>query len=212
MANIFELEQQYLEEFNLLESMYEDSEGEITKDIEEQEKKLAISKDQLETKFLAYYYRRSKLIAYNKMLKERMEELKALADKNSKSIDRLEGVMGDAIKLFGTEFGKSGSKELIINGERFTGGFSSKIEVDDDFDIKQYIRKEFKLTLNTDEYDKLYKWFEANINVPVAVLHEATSKKTLNADIKAAISKKDDDKDKLKTDKARIVKTFKFKK
>tara|TARA_R110000868_G_scaffold88938_1_gene247803 strand:+ start:719 stop:1210 length:492 start_codon:yes stop_codon:yes gene_type:complete len=96
MKNIFQIKEHYID---ILRVIYE-AEGEITPEIENE---LNITESEFQEKAINYAYIIKKLETDNLVIEAEIKRLKVIKDKNAAIIEKLEGRVVDAMKLFGAD-------------------------------------------------------------------------------------------------------------
>ena len=113
--------------------------GEITPEIEQQ---LAITKDQLEHKSMAYLSVITQKDAFNELISNEIKRLQTLKKQNDNVLSRLKENLLNAVLMFG---------EYNVGTHKFTTRKSSSVEVED----VNSLPKEFKVIKVTEQADKV---------------------------------------------------------
>jgi uncharacterized membrane protein YfhO len=132
---LYQINKEYLQ---LIDAIME-AEGEVS---EEQSLQLAITEKELETKGICYAYIVKGIESDNDAIDAELKRLKALKDRNNKTIEKLENNVQDAMNLFGITEIKSAT--LKINFRK-----SESIEISQEALIpKEYMTEKITYTPN----------------------------------------------------------------
>lgn len=158
LRNVFDIASEYLEAIDDLEAYF--AENPDTDEVPEYLfERLNINKNEAVERLATY----KDVIAYLKsdieLLEDKIQDLQAKVKTKTKSIDRLKGLMGVAIRLFGTPNDKGGFNFKTNNGN-YSWVKTKAVEVDDDLLPSDYKAFDFTLKgLTADELREFKKLF-----------------------------------------------------
>jgi len=132
---LYQISNEYLE----LMTIIEDSDGELTDEINKQ---LIITEKELQSKSIAYLSVIKQSEAFTMQLDEEIKRLQALKKRNDKLVDSLKERLLNAVKMFGV---------FEVGFTKFGTRKSSQVEV---LDVNE-LPKEFKVIKVTEQADKV---------------------------------------------------------
>lgn len=130
MANIFQINQEYLQ----LASILEENGGEITEEIESQ---LQINREQLETKGVNYALVIRQLDGESEILDREIKRLSAIKKSKDNSLERLKNTIKDAMILHGVDSIKGDLINLSLRKSPASVIIEDENSIPDDYLIEQ---------------------------------------------------------------------------